>query len=59
VQTSGEVPRQEFLDTGDGVIGDMGQHMPQIGFGIEAVELGGSCRVSDYAEAEHTVLSWY
>jgi hypothetical protein len=40
VQTSGEVPRQELLDTGDGMIGDVRQHMPQIGFGIEAVELG-------------------
>ncbi len=40
VQTSGEVPRQELLDTVDGMIGDVRQHMLQIGFGIEAVELG-------------------
>jgi len=40
LQASGEVPRRELLDTGDGLIGDVRQHMPQVGFGIEAVELG-------------------
>jgi hypothetical protein len=47
LQASGEVPRQELLD---GMIGDVRQHMLQIGFGIEAVELGRSCRAPDYAE---------
>jgi hypothetical protein len=41
------------------VIGDRRQDMTQIGFRVEAVELGGSCRAPDYAEAEHTALSWY
>src|SRR5258708_27256952 len=40
LQASGEVPRQELLVTVDGMIGDVGQHMSQIGFRIEAVELG-------------------
>src|SRR5258708_34576862 len=40
LQASGEVPRQELLDTVDGMIGDVGQHMSQIGLRIEAVELG-------------------
>jgi hypothetical protein len=30
LQASGEVPRQELLDTVDGMIGDVRQHMPQI-----------------------------
>jgi hypothetical protein len=34
------VPRQELLDAADGVIGDMREHMAQIGFGIEPVEPG-------------------
>ncbi len=31
LQTSGEVPRQELLDATDRVLGDVRQHMPQIG----------------------------
>jgi hypothetical protein len=56
---NGQVPGQQITDVVDGVIGDLTEHGAQIEFRIEAVELGRSCRVSDYAEAEHTVLSWY
>ena len=35
-----EIPRQQFVDAVDGMVGDAGQHLAQIGFGIEAVELG-------------------
>jgi hypothetical protein len=33
-----DVPGQQFLDAVDGVVGDAGQHLTQIGFGIETVE---------------------
>ena len=35
-----EVPRQEFVDAVDRVVGDAGQHVAEIGFGIENVEFG-------------------
>jgi hypothetical protein len=35
-----EVPGQEFLDAVDRMIGDAGQHVSEIGFGIETVEFG-------------------
>jgi hypothetical protein len=35
-----EVPRQQFGDAVDGMVGDTGQHLAQIGFRIEAIELG-------------------
>ena len=34
-----EVPRQEFFNAVDGMVGDAGQHVAEIGFGIETVEL--------------------
>ncbi len=34
-----EVPRQKFVDAVDGMVGDAGEHLPQIGFGIETIEL--------------------
>ncbi len=34
-----EIPRQQFVDAVDGMVGDAGQHFMQIGFGIETVEL--------------------
>jgi hypothetical protein len=37
---SGATPRQEFVDTVDGMIGDVGQHMAQPSFGIDPVQLG-------------------
>ena len=36
----GEVPGQQFGDAVDRVIGDAREHVAQVGFGIEAVELG-------------------
>jgi hypothetical protein len=33
-----EIPRQQFVDAVDGMVGDAGQHLAQIGFGIETVE---------------------
>ena len=35
-----DVPRQQFFDAVDGMVGNALQHIAQIGFGIEAVELG-------------------
>jgi hypothetical protein len=39
-ETSGEVPRQELLDAGAGVIGDALKDVVEIEFRVEAVELG-------------------
>jgi hypothetical protein len=44
------IPRQEFIDPVDGMIGDAGKDIPQVGFWIEAVELCGLCRLANYAE---------
>jgi hypothetical protein len=33
-----EIPRQQFVDAVDGMVGDTRQHLAQIGFGIETVE---------------------
>ena len=33
-----EIPRQQVLDPVDGVVGDASHHIPQIGFGIQAVK---------------------
>ena len=38
----GDVPWQQLLDAVDGMLGDALEHMAQLGFGIEAVELGGA-----------------
>jgi len=54
----GDIPRQQIVDAVDGVIGDLFEHAAEIKFRIKPIELGCSCRVSDYAEAEHTVQSW-
>lgn len=34
-------PRQKLVDTIDGMIGDDGKDIAEIGFGIDAVEFGG------------------
>jgi hypothetical protein len=34
-----EIPRQQFVDAVDGMVGDTRQHLVQIGFGIETIEL--------------------
>jgi hypothetical protein len=33
-----EIPRQQFVDAVDGMVGDTRQHLAQIGFGIETIE---------------------
>jgi hypothetical protein len=45
-----DVSRKQLFDTVDGVFGDSLQDHSKVEFGIESVELGGSCRASDYAE---------
>nr|SPD48935.1 protein of unknown function [Cupriavidus taiwanensis]SPD49088.1 protein of unknown function [Cupriavidus taiwanensis] len=40
-QLSGDVPRQEFVDPVDGMVGDVGQDVTQIGLRIDAVEFAG------------------
>jgi hypothetical protein len=35
-----DVPGQQLCDAVDRVIGDAAEHLAQVGFGIEAVELG-------------------
>jgi hypothetical protein len=52
----GEVPGKQFVDPVDRVLGDAGQDLAKISFRVQTVEFGGSCRASDYAEAEHAVL---
>ena len=44
------VPGQQFINTVDLVVGDAGEHVGQPGLRIHAVELGGLCRVQNYAE---------
>jgi hypothetical protein len=36
-----DVPGEQVADAVDGVVGDAGEHVAEVGFGIEAVELGG------------------
>ena len=36
-----EVPRQEFVDAFNGMIGDLCQHVAQVVLRVEAVQLGG------------------
>ena len=59
LEFGGDVPREEFLGAVDWVFGDRCQDCAQIERGIKPIQLACSCRVSDYAEAEHAVLSWY
>ena len=42
-----EVPGQEFLDAVDRMVGDAGQHVAEIRFGIETVEFGGADQAVD------------
>lgn len=46
-----QVPRQEFVDPVDEVIGDAGKDLPQVGFRIEAVELCGLDQRQDRGSA--------
>jgi hypothetical protein len=43
-------PGQQIVDLPGGIGCDPGDDVAQIGFGIEAVELGGLCRPPNYAE---------
>ena len=38
---SGVAPWEQFVDTGDFVIGDAAEHIGEPGLGIDTVELGG------------------
>lgn len=38
----GAVPRQEVVDSVDRMIGDVGEHMAQPGFGLDTTQLGGA-----------------
>lgn len=42
-----DVPRQEFVDAVDRMIGDAGQHIAEIGFGVEVVEFGAADQAVD------------
>ena len=44
------VPGQELADAVDQVVGDAGEDVAQIGFGVETIHLGSLCRPSNYAE---------
>ena len=37
-----EVPGQEFFDAVDWMIGDAGQHVAEVGFGIKSVQVRGA-----------------
>ncbi len=37
-----DVPGQQFCDAVDRVVGDVGQHVPQVAFRVDAVELCGA-----------------
>jgi len=49
-QLRGEVPREEFRDAIDWMLGQTLEHVAQIRLDVQAVELRGSCRAPDYAE---------
>jgi hypothetical protein len=54
VQTSGEVPRQELLDTGDGTIGDQTQELTdKINESITTL-----CTETDAAKQDETYRAW-
>jgi hypothetical protein len=44
------VPGQQFVDPVDRMVGDALEHVAQVRFGIDVVELGGLCRSPNYAE---------
>ena len=43
----GEVPRQQLVNVVDLVVGDAREHVPQIGFGIDAIEFRGADQAVD------------
>jgi hypothetical protein len=36
-----QLPRQEFVDLGDRMVGDLGEDGAEIGFGVDTAQLGG------------------
>jgi len=38
LKRGGEVPGEQFLDTTDGMVGDLGQHCAEVELRIEAVQ---------------------
>ena len=42
LRAGGDVPRQQLLDASDGMVGDAGQDLAQVGFRIQAIEFGGA-----------------
>jgi len=50
-------PRDQFTDPVDGVsVGDPGENVPEIGFGIQSVQFCGLCRAPNYAERSFTAV---
>ena len=46
-----DVARKEGFDVGEGSgLGQLGEQVPEVGVGVEAVRLGGLCRPPNYAE---------
>jgi hypothetical protein len=52
LQVRSDIPWQQFADAIDRLVSDVHEHVTQIAFGIQPVEVGGSCRVPDYAERQ-------
>ena len=50
------VPWEQLVQTRGGVVGNATEHSGEPGFGIDVVELRGSCRAPDYAEAMVALL---
>ena len=57
MQLASNVPGQEFLNAIDGMIGDIGQHVAQIGLRINAVQPGAADERVHGRSALATVLS--
>ena len=47
------VPRQEFVQTLDGMVRDAGEHISEPGPGIDVIQFRGLCRLRNYAERAH------
>jgi hypothetical protein len=45
------VPGKQVADAIDGMVGDAGEHIAQIGLRVESAHLGGLCRPPNYAES--------
>ncbi len=54
----GEVPGQQFRHAVHRVVGDALDHAAQVGLRVEAVQLGGLCRLLNYAERISFLHKW-